>query len=79
MSPLPFARPYRLAILAVTLRAHALHLAEDGKHLEAQRAMALHEAAHHGAGGDRQGMRLALSEARFLRRAARRQRHAVLA
>lgn len=79
MSPLPFARPYRLAILAVTLRAHALHLAEDGKEMRAIRAMSLSEAAHHAAGGDWQGARIALSEAKAYRRAERRQRHAVLA
>jgi hypothetical protein len=46
-------------------------LATHGQHLPAMRALAVADAAHHAAGGDRQGKRLALADARFYRRAMR--------
>jgi hypothetical protein len=49
----------------------ARRLAAQNKHLAAMRALAVADAAHQAAGGDRQGKRLALQDARFYRRAMR--------
>ena len=46
-------------------------LAMRGQHLAAMRALAVADAAHRAAGGDRQGRKLALADARFYRRAMR--------
>jgi hypothetical protein len=49
----------------------ARRLATRGQHLPAMRALAVADAAHRAAGGDKQGKRLALADARFYRRAMR--------
>jgi len=46
-------------------------LATQGQHLAAMRALAVADAAHQAAGGDLQGRKLALADARFYRRAMR--------
>lgn len=69
-------RPWRLAAMASALRTRAGKLAKDGEITRALHAVALAEALHWLAGGDEQGARIALSEARFYAKAKRRKFHA---
>lgn len=67
-------RSFSLAALSVAIADNARRLAAQGNTARAMRALALAEALHHAAGGDKVGKRLALAEAKFLRRAEQRGR-----
>lgn len=66
----------RLIACSVALSDNARRLAEQGKTHRAMRSLALAEALHYRAGGDEIGARLALKDAKSLRKAERRERHA---
>jgi hypothetical protein len=66
------ARLFCLSALSVAIADNARRLAVEGNIHRAMRALALAEALHHEAGGDKVGKRLALAEAKVLRRAERR-------
>lgn len=66
-------RPWRLAAYASALQAHAARLARDGATMRARQAAALSEALHWRAGGDAQGVTLALMDAKFYARCKRRE------
>lgn len=66
-------RPWRLAAYASALQAAAARLARDGATMRARQAAALSEALHWQAGGDAQGVRLALSDAKFYGRCKRKE------
>lgn len=63
----------RLIRLSIALSEYARRLAEQGKTHRAMRSLALAEAHHHRAGGDKIGARLALKDAMCLRRAEKRE------
>lgn len=63
----------RLIRLSVVLSENARRLAEQGKNHRAMRSLALAEALHHKAGGDEIGAKLALKDAKSLRKAERRE------
>lgn len=67
---LAHTRPYRLSAMAAAVQRRAVEIARTGDSLRAQRAAAIAEALHHAAGGDLQGRKLALLDAKWLRRAA---------
>lgn len=67
-------RHFCLSALSVAIADNARRLAAEGNTARAMRALALAEALHHAAGGDKVGKRLALAEAKFLRRAEQRGR-----
>ena len=66
----------RLIRLSVALSEYARRLAEQGNTHRAMRSLALAEALHYRAGGDEIGAKLALKDAKSLRKAERRERHA---
>ncbi len=63
-----------LSTLSAAIADTARRLAAEGNIHRAMRALALAEAAHHAAGGDHVGKRLALADAKFFGRAERRGR-----
>jgi len=63
-----------LLALSTAIADNARRLAAEGNTARAMRALALSEALHHAAGGDHVGKRLALADAKFLRRAEQRNR-----
>lgn len=65
-------RAFRLSALSAALEIRARELASDGQQLQAMRALALADALHHAAGGDKVGKRLAMSDAKHLKRALMR-------
>ena len=63
------SRAFRLSMISAALEIRARELASDGEQLKAMRALALADALHHAAGGDDIGKRIALSDAKHLKRA----------
>ena len=60
--------------LSIALSENARRLAEQGKLERAMRSLALADALHHAAGGDEVGKKLALQDAKSLRKAERREK-----
>lgn len=63
-----------LSRLSIALSENARRLAEQGKLERAMRSLALADALHHAAGGDEVGKKLALQDAKSLRKAERREK-----
>jgi hypothetical protein len=66
-------RKWRLACRSGELQAAAIRNARDGATMRARQAAALSEALHWRAGGDRQGVTLALMDAKFYARCKRKE------
>ena len=67
------SRAHQRSAWSISLRRHALNLAQGGNSLRAMRAVALADALHAEIGGDKVSRSLALSESKYLRRAIKRQ------
>lgn len=67
-------RAFMLSRLSIALSENARRLAEQGKLERAMRSLALADALHHAAGGDEVGKKLALQDAKSLRKAERREK-----
>lgn len=68
-------RAFRLSRYSMILAEHARRLAVEGKTERAMRSLALAEAFQHAAGGDDVGKKLALKDAKSLRRAEKREKN----
>ena len=60
-------RALRLSVRSSILLEHAITLADHSNHARAARAVALSNALHHAAGGDKEAAKSAFAEARFWR------------
>jgi hypothetical protein len=72
MSAAVYDRAIRLSALSAAIQRHAEHLARHSQHVRAMRCVAIADALHHEAGGDRISAQLALLEAAWLRRAEKK-------